>query len=575
MTTKNTIDAVNAWLDDNLDPDGVESIDPLGLDVPALQSLMREVVQAPGKPSAADLNALYDAYPDKEEFQAALIAEVVDVMRLEEQLAASDPSALEERLEASREMSDAEVDLIIEQFAETDESAERAMREMNREFNRRELEIRQAAIEYGATDPEKFKFEYEAILNREAAQRAIKAAGQEDYAAPEGMDLSDLLDMDFKDEQWIVQDLIEDGQQILIYSAAKTGKSNWVQELMSALSTGAPFIDKYETTAPTGKIGLVDVELHPRKLAERLGKREWQAGNMKVYSLRGVAPGQSKLMKLDLSSETSRNEWVQRWKADGIEYLILDPLSALIREAGMSEWNEAGLALRYLQQMTAEAGIRAHIVVTHASSKQGGMDNGPRGDSAMLDVPDNVWKLVNNKDKDTMTLTTIGRTESVGIEARWLPGGRFDFLREFDPYAESEASKSDDGPVSPTAIGSRVVATMYARAHRQAHEAGIDGVNFESLAWRESDEIREVWPQKANDVIELMQAESGHNPSTGKPYLSVRAAKEMLNKLKDPNGGCHFLKLIGRAQASRYVPAVEPGNTTAEFPSLKAILGRE
>lgn len=261
-------------------------------------------------------------------------------------------------------------------------------------------------------------------------------------------------------------------------------------------------------------------------------------------------------MKLNLASEASRREWVTLWKKDNIEYLIVDPLSALIRDAGLDEWREGGLALRYLQQMTAEAGIRAHVVVMHASSKKDGLENGPRGDSAMMDVPDNVWKVVNDKERDTLTITTVGRTEAVGVEATWLDGGRFEFARSFDPFSKAEKAAKASG-VDILDIGVNVSRTMYQKAQEKAQAREMP-TNFGSTAWCQGKEQMDLWPKNQGEMIDLIRREGGYKEGN-KLRLSKAAAEGHLKTLRLT----HFTQM-GGGPKTWYVPTKPPREVGVE-----------
>lgn len=395
-----------------------------------------------------------------------------------------------------------------------------------------------------------FKEELPRLRGRRLAAQYLDAeerAAEHVTREVQGVDIDDFLSIEFEAEPWIIDGLISEGTLTLAYSVGKAGKSYFVHQLTEAMATGIPFLGEFEAHAPNGNVGLVDLELPTRKLQQRLRKYDW-SGKLRVYPLRGQLPGAGEKMKFDLSDEYNRAQWVERWKADGIEYLIVDPLSAVIRDAGMSEWNEAGLALRHLQNMMDAAEIRAMVVVTHSSGKEGKESAGPRGDSAQIDVPDNVWKLVNDHDANTLTLeASQTREEPIGVVMDWTEDKKFTLAGTFDPFSEG----GGEATVTHYAdVGSRLLSRLYtqAREHAETHDLAVD---FESVGSKSAEEFKDMWPNKTT-VIEWLVAEGKMSKN--------EAENRALPWLEESS---HlYLQRVGKTRNMRFVPVLSESSLT-------------
>ncbi|MGP5620004.1 AAA family ATPase [Corynebacterium casei] len=285
-------------------------------------------------------------------------------------------------------------------------------------------------------------------LQRELARREAKDALNrldnykltKNRAPIEPMSLTDLMAAEAPAQRWIINDLWTHKGQTLMYAPAKVGKSRFAHNVIESLTSGNRFLGRFKVPELTGNVGLIDFELDPFLLRDRLADLD-RMDNSRVV----VWPMRSNPAQMNLNNPEAFERMVKQLKDNDIEVLILDPLSALIRALGMDEWHEGAQALNLIKQMCEDAGVRGHLVVDHASSKQGGSANGPRGDSGKQDVPDHLWKLSPDRDnkpypapENRYHLDTSGRALTASLTMR-LESQRFIADGEVDPAMQARA----------------------------------------------------------------------------------------------------------------------------------------
>ncbi|WP_211439292.1 AAA family ATPase [Corynebacterium glutamicum] len=313
--------------------------------------------------------------------------------------------------------------------------------------------------------------EYERLKAAEKAKeiaRQLKTAEDKDRrgAVPcfDGNELFALPDLS---EKWTIEGMWNSDGQALLYAPAKVGKSTLMHNMIESLTSGRPFLGKFDTPVCPGRVGLIDAELSPHKLKEQLSQLEsLDRSKLVVWPIRG------RLADFDPTDEVNRTEWATRLRDSNIEILVIDCMGPLLKHAGLDEWRDGGMWLQYVRELCAMAGVRAHLVVDHASSKDNGMSNGPRGDSSKVDGPDNMIAFQGHEKNEhantynRYSLETYGRGESMKIDLRRIEHGRF-------------ISLDEDGGVDATQlaaykIGAKILAKLE-EVHQQLIQEGKDG----------------------------------------------------------------------------------------------------
>ncbi|AHW63914.1 Hypothetical protein CGLY_07345 [Corynebacterium glyciniphilum AJ 3170] len=197
--------------------------------------------------------------------------------------------------------------------------------------------------------------------------------------------------------------------QVLLYAKAKIGKSTLAHNVIAALLSGNRLFGRYRVETPAGRIGLIDTEMTPEHLRNEFGT-EWPeivANNERLATWSLGRKGAAR--QFDVTDPEVRQKWVDRLRTANVEVLIVDCLGPLLRTAGVSENEDAARFMEHIREVCDRAGVKAHLIVDHASSKQGNEGNGPRGDSKKQDTADALWKFSKNRDTGLFHLHVEGR----------------------------------------------------------------------------------------------------------------------------------------------------------------------
>lgn len=207
--------------------------------------------------------------------------------------------------------------------------------------------------------------------------------------------------------KWLIQDLMPAEGTVLIGAQKKVGKTTLIGNVLRSLITGQMFLGEFRTFRKV-KVGLVDLEMTPRMLAE-WHRDAGLLGEVPVLQLRGFA------QSFAAFDDDCAAELAEEIRASGIDVLIIDPLGPLIRAAGIPEDDntQIGNLLMWLDSVRVRAGLKV-LIQTHHNGKDD--SRGFRGASAFGDVPDSLWYLSKDgrsKDDDEpdgiRTLTAEGR----------------------------------------------------------------------------------------------------------------------------------------------------------------------
>jgi hypothetical protein len=172
----------------------------------------------------------------------------------------------------------------------------------------------------------------------------------------------------------VIDGLLRTAETMNIIAASKVGKTWLMYALLICLATGRRWLDSFQCNA--GRVLLIDNELHPQTIANRMPKVAAAMGvsmedieaSIDVIALRG------KGMTLDKLAST-----IKRIEAGYYSAIVLDAWYRFIPK-GVSENDNADVMALYnlLDQYAAESG--AAIVAVHHASK------GKQGDKAVTDV---------------------------------------------------------------------------------------------------------------------------------------------------------------------------------------------
>ncbi|MGP5929103.1 AAA family ATPase [Corynebacterium glyciniphilum] len=248
--------------------------------------------------------------------------------------------------------------------------------------------------------------------------------------------------------------------QVLLYAKAKVGKSTLAHNVVAALLAGTRLFGRYRVEAPAGRIGIIDTEMTAEHLTSEFGLH-WpevrdNRDRVKLWALgqKGAA------RQFDLTDPARRVQWAEKLRAEQIDVLVVDCLGPLLRAAGVKENEDAAVFMEHIREVCDRAGVKAHMIVDHASSKADGLAQGPRGDSKKQDTADALWKFYGAKTAKgepvpgRFVLDVEGRDGSAKIDLyRETDGFRFHkVFYEDDPQYQVDADAHDLYPAARRAL---------------------------------------------------------------------------------------------------------------------------
>jgi hypothetical protein len=223
---------------------------------------------------------------------------------------------------------------------------------------------------------------------RDTAARIAKAQANSGAGRPQMYPLPAFLAIEDEDVSYRMMELWPTGGRIIFTAQYKTGKSTAVGNALRALADGDPFLDQF-TTAPAGRIVLIDNELDPRTLRRWL--RDQGIQNTAAITL---IPLRGKVSAFDIMDPETRGQWAPAMAC--AHWLILDCLRPVLDALGLSEDKDAGRFLVAFDALLDQCGAQEALVVHHMG--HGGERS--RGDSRILDWPDATWRMIRDSTED-------------------------------------------------------------------------------------------------------------------------------------------------------------------------------
>lgn len=228
--------------------------------------------------------------------------------------------------------------------------------------------------------------------------------------------------------------------QVLLYAKAKVGKSTLAHNVVAALLAGSRLFGRYRVEAPAGRIGIIDTEMTAEHLTSEFGLHWPEVRDHRDRVMLWPLGQKGAARQFDLTDPARRTAWAEKLKAANIDVLLVDCLGPLLRAAGIDENTDAAVFMEHIREVCDRAGVRAHLIVDHASSKAGKEDNGARGDSKKMDTADALWKF--SAAKDAKGEKVPGRF-LLAVEGR-DGSAKIDLYRESDQFRFQKVFYVDD-----------------------------------------------------------------------------------------------------------------------------------
>lgn len=245
------------------------------------------------------------------------------------------------------------------------------------------------------------------LLQERAARRAADEAERRQRRAelpelPRVHVLADLLMDDDDDELHRISGLLNLGGRVVLAGPHKAGKTTFIGNLLRCLVDGDDFLGAY-AVEPARRVLLIDNELSERMLRGWLRDQAiGRADAVSVLALRG------RVSSFDVMDDAGRREWAKLLAADGApDVIVFDCLRPTLDALGLSEDKEAGLLLDALGELVTDTGA-GELVVVHHTGHEGKRS---RGDSRILDWPDQLWNLHRDERTGARSFSAYGRLD--------------------------------------------------------------------------------------------------------------------------------------------------------------------
>lgn len=218
--------------------------------------------------------------------------------------------------------------------------------------------------------------------------------------------------MAIKPPKMIIDGLFGIGDILLLHGTEECFKSVFVLQLAESLATGRPFLRQWTIGRP-GKVGIVETEMHPAGLGERLRG---------MFS-EGDAPENLSFMHPDVLSKWRRRgldqkfDLIERWiKLTGVEFLLLDTVNDFFRaKDDPSSEPIAGKFFDNLRNLKLQGAVCVrHDRKSHEADKEMHSNERIRGSAEFKEDPEVILHL-NRQDR---------RTHEVAFEVGKLRYGR-------------------------------------------------------------------------------------------------------------------------------------------------------
>lgn len=300
---------------------------------------------------------------------------------------------------------------------------------------------------------------------REEARRRLTAEQRPPVALPPVTGLTALLDEPDDQIVYTIDQLHPAGGRTLLSAQQKAGKTTTVNNMVGSLADGVPFLGRFAPTTGPHRIAIVDNEM------ARNNTRRWlrAQGITNTDAVVDVVNLRGRVSAFDLTDDTLRARWAQRFADLGVTFLVFDCLRPILDALGLNEHNEAGRFLVSFDALLADAGITDALLVHH----MGHNGDRARGDSRILDWPDAIWRLM-REDPENPASPRYMAAHGRDVD---LPEG----LLTFDPHTKRLTYGGTSRAEQRTEGALRAVLGLLAAAPgpvaAQAIETGLTGLH--------------------------------------------------------------------------------------------------
>jgi DnaB-like helicase N terminal domain/AAA domain len=238
------------------------------------------------------------------------------------------------------------------------------------------------------------------------ARRLVDAEERGPIVWPEMLTLNQRLARPRQPKAYRIEGWQPENTRVMLAAQFKAGKTTLRDNYVRSIVDGDRFLDRYAVVAVTGKVAILDTELHPDMLDQWLDDQRIQFPERVV-----PIPFKNALSGLNFLDRVVRSELAARLREQGVVLVILDNLRPVMDSLGLDENRDAGRLLVAFDQFLAELGADEAMVITH----MGHSGERARGDSRLRDWPDVEWRLVreDNDPRSPRYISAYGRDVDV------------------------------------------------------------------------------------------------------------------------------------------------------------------
>ncbi len=201
---------------------------------------------------------------------------------------------------------------------------------------------------------------------------------------------SDLIDAAQEPDEWIVEGLIEAGDQVMIAGNPKAGKSLIASQLSIAVASGGKFLS-WNIPQPR-RVLYVNLELRRKRFGKRLIA---QIGGVDSLERCSNLHTVNELRTIDIRNRNCIDEFAALVKSLQIELIVWDVLARMHN----AEENDNPEMRKVMHAIRVASADRAHVVLHHARKPANGQENvnmgaaGMRGASSIHGEADLIMSL--------------------------------------------------------------------------------------------------------------------------------------------------------------------------------------